>query len=674
MTIEDADLLFDEGKENVYALHRINEGSKINIVFKGNKYFSKAKLLKKLIKNGSHSIDGPLISRWEEIIVSQYREKGFPFIQVTGEVSENEDGKNVTITIEEGKRCFIGDVTFSGNMLVKTKELLKKISLKGALMSKPFSESLLESSLDSVKELYRERGFLEATINKNITFRENDRSADIDILISEGIQTVVENVIIELDMGNKQGEPVFTHDEILQLTGIKKGMPFNLDLLKNASLKLIEAYSKKGYIYASFKAEEKISRDGSAVIIKLRIKEGQQVKRGKVILSGNRYTTDHVILRELTLKENDLFDREKMIQDRQRIYELGLFRGVRYNQINREKKEDLKDLHLEVTEKKAGAVELGLGYATDIGARAFSELSYLNLWGTARSIRVRVETSDIETNALIGYKEPWLFGKQMDGRINLFQQFHDKESYDLKKKGLVLGISKQVSHYVKAALLYEIDWNDYSDVQAGSSQPEGKFRITSIGPLFIKDSRDDLFNPKEGSVHMLRYQLAKKDLGSEVDFQKVTVQTSWNKAMTPKSVGAISLRGGYIDPLGSTTSIPIDKRFFLGGRTTVRGFSQDSIGPKNTLGSAIGGEKMLNFNAEIRMRLIGNFGGLLFYDAGNVWASDETARLSDMRTAAGVGLRYLTPVGPLSLEYGHKLDRKKDESIGEWYFTIGNIF
>ncbi|MBE9504972.1 MAG: BamA/TamA family outer membrane protein, partial [Proteobacteria bacterium] len=345
-----------------------------------------------------------------------------------------------------------------------------------------------------------------------------------------------------------------------------------------------------------------------------------------------------------------------------------------YKQINKEKKEKTKDMHLEVTEKKAGAFEIGLGYATDIGARAFSELSYVNLWGTARSIKLRGEVNDLEKKVLLGYMEPWLLGKQMDGRINLLHQSTDKDSYDLKKDGLILGIDKQLSDFLEVSLQYEIDKNTYSNVQPGTTQAEGESTIASLGPLLIRDSRDDPFNPVKGSVNLLRYELAKEAFASDEEFQKMTAQSSWYKAITENSVGAVSLRGGYIDLLGSTTSIPIDKRFFLGGRTTVRGFRQDSIGPKNALGGAIGGEKMLNFNAEIRMRLIGNLGGLLFYDAGNVWASDETARLSDMRTAAGVGLRYLTPVGPLSLEYGHKLDRKKDESAGEWYFTIGNIF
>lgn len=676
VSVSDADVIFDDGKKKTYALYMITEGAKTDITFRGNSSFSDSQLMKMLKIREESLVNNLLVDGWEEIIKEQYLNKGFPFVQVAGTMTGDNGEKRIVFTIDEGPRYVAGEVTITGNETVSRDDLLKVISLKGRLSSKPFSESEVDSTVEAIRQLYMEKGFADAIIKKNISFREDLKKVDIDFLVLEGVQTVVENVeiAIDSDSADLQESAAFDKDELMKTAGLNRGAPFNKTLEKNASVRLVEAYSKKGYIYATVKSEKRFSQDGRGVEIKFTIEEGEQVRRGKVIISGNRNTKDRIILRELTLKENDLFDREKALHDRHRIHKLGLFRRVRYSEVNKEKKEAVKDMHLEVSEKKAGSVELGLGYATDIGPRAFSELSYLNLWGTARSIRIRGEISPIENKALIGYMEPWLFGKDMDGRINLLHQSKERDSYDLKKDGLILGIDKEVSDYFKVSLQYEIDRSVYSDVQTGTIQDEGASTIASLGPILIRDSREDPFNPDKGSVNILRYELADKGFSSDEEFHKITVQSNWYRAITADIVGAFSIKGGYIDLREPTVSIPIDKRFFLGGRSTVRGFKQDSIGPVNPEGSAIGGEKMLNYNAELRMRLAGNFGGILFYDAGNVWQHSQTVHLSDMRTAIGAGIRYLTPVGPLSLEYGHKLDRKKDESSGEWYFTIGNIF
>ena len=131
----------------------------------------------------------------------------------------------------------------------------------------------------------------------------------------------------------------------------------------------------------------------------------------------------------------------------------------------------------------------------------------------------------------------------------------------------------------------------------------------------------------------------------------------------------------YIEYFGKTDELPVNKRFFLGGRTTVRGYERDQIGPKGEDGTVIGGDLMANFKVELRFPIKGDFGGALFWDAGQVWRSDAASiDLGDLRSAAGFGLRYRTPVGPVSIDVGFKLDRKEGEDLSKWHFTIGNVF
>ena len=200
--------------------------------------------------------------------------------------------------------------------------------------------------------------------------------------------------------------------------------------------------------------------------------------------------------------------------------------------------------------------------------------------------------------------------------------------------------------------------------------------IGTISPIIIRDSRDNPFNPRTGSVNSFKLDYsAGMATASEIEFFRYIFQSSWYIPVSKSIVWGLSARGGWAEAYGETKELPISKRFFLGGRTTVRGFELDSIGPKGSDGSPTGGDAYLNLNTELRFPIYRSFGGLVFVDAGNVWLkSAESVNVTDLRSSAGIGLRYLTPIGPLSLDAGWKLDRESGESAWEWHFTIGNVF
>ena len=664
--ISEPKIIFDKKNRESRANYNIKAGPKIKIIIRGNKHLSYKKIRKLLKLPVGNIIDIEDVKGWEKDTIMNYISEGFPFIKVEGKLETGEDLKKITLHLDEGDRYFVGDIIFSGNKNIEEKILRERMSLTKGFFKRPFSESLLSEDIEKIRDLYIREGFSDPVIEKDVIFRRGTKKADIKIAVSEGLQLLIKDVVFE-------GVKLFNQDELVKISGLTLRGHLAPWVVKKATVRILEAYSKKGHIYTSVSSRESLAGDNNVDLL-FNINEGPQVRRGKVILRGNRFTKDYVITRELTLKEGDLFDLEKILEDRQRVYKLGLFKGVKYEQANEGKREDRKDMVLDVNEKKAGAVELGLGYATDIGVRGSLELSYMNIGGAGRSARVRAEASPIDKSITLGYKEPWLFGRQMDGRVNLIHQKTEKDSYDLDKLGLVLGIDKQITDFLTVSLQYKIDENNYSDVEAGTTQEEGRETITTIGPLIIRDSRDDPFNPRKGSVNIFHYEFAEDNFFSDAEFHKFTAQSSWYKALSRRNTAALSVRAGYISLTGGTSSMPIDKRFFLGGRTTLRGYEHDSVGPENDSGSPIGGEKMFSLNAELRTKAVGNFGTLLFWDAGNVWGEKEGMDSSDIRKSVGAGIRYITPIGPVSLEYGHKIGRRKGESPGEWYFTIGNIF
>jgi outer membrane protein insertion porin family len=163
-------------------------------------------------------------------------------------------------------------------------------------------------------------------------------------------------------------------------------------------------------------------------------------------------------------------------------------------------------------------------------------------------------------------------------------------------------------------------------------------------------------------------------LGSEVDYYKLSGQGSFYLSVFRRSTFVLSGRAGMARAFGRTDEVPIQKRFFLGGRSTVRGFEEETLGAKGVDGTPTGGDMMVNLNTELRVPLRGGLIGAVFADAGSVWFSRDPVNGFDLRETSGLGLRYLTPVGPIGLDYAWKLDRRDGESAAEWHFTIGAVF
>jgi outer membrane protein insertion porin family len=255
--------------------------------------------------------------------------------------------------------------------------------------------------------------------------------------------------------------------------------------------------------------------------------------------------------------------------------------------------------------------------------------------------------------------------------------YQDRPSFSLRAAALIAGINQKFLERSTVTLQYSFSRQDTFDVQPGaviSPEDQGKANIAGLQAFAVLDFRDDPFNPKRGVYLSGGAELASLLLGSQVNYWSLTGQTSYYLPVVRRNSLALSARAGAILPYGDTPEVPIQKRFFAGGRTTVRGFKQDTLGPLGPDGAPIGGNFQLILNAELRVPLQYGFLMAFFVDAGSVWLLNTPPYGFDLRETAGLGLRYITPVGPISVDYGWKLDRRSGESPGEASFSIGAVF
>jgi outer membrane protein insertion porin family len=345
------------------------------------------------------------------------------------------------------------------------------------------------------------------------------------------------------------------------------------------------------------------------------------------------------------------------------------------------RKEYVKDMLLTVEERPAGSFEIGVGYGDLDRARAFVEISHRNVWGVAHYAGLRFEESDILKRSILNYQQPRFFGYDLQGKFALtwsdlkhINSETRETYYETRQTAASYGIEKKLNG-LKTSLTYAFENVENYNVEPGailSTEDVGHVRVSSISPSLVWDFRDDIFNPRRGALYGIVVKQAMHQLGSEADFTKASIQGSWYAPVSPSVVTAFSARGGLAWPHYKTTEIPLHERFYLGGNTTIRGYTQDSVGPIND-GTPTGGSGMAQFNLELRLMPSDGFGFVLFADAGNVW-QEQRIYLDDLRASYGAGIRYGTPVGPLRIDYGQKINRKPGESPGELHFNIGHTF
>jgi len=651
-------------------------GPKLDVVFKGNDVFSSKELLKEVPFLDEEEVTGELLQETADRMKKLYQKKGYYYAQVIGGIEAKGEIVKVVFFIFEGERVVLRKIGFEGISI--SPDIIRAIIPLEE--NKPFDETLLSDSKESIIRFYNALGYIHADvtdIRKDFINRGNE--LNIVFVIHEGYQIKVEEI-------NIIGNSAISTSEIINILHIKKGEPYNEVDIGDDRYRILSIYNQNGYINAYVDVESIIDADKAFITFK--ITENEPFVFGKVIIRGNDKTKAKIIRREFVIKEGDPYNYEAIFKTRQSLYKLGLFTDVSIEPLETAGKEKEKvrtqDVIIDLKEGNPGAVEMGVGYGEYEALRGFLDISYRNLGGYNRQIGLRTELSSIKRRFILNFREPWLFNKPLLP-LNVFLIKEDVRSvnldtkevmYKIDRMSLLIGIDKELTEHLKASLNYEYSFVETTDVKPGvilSREDTGTLGISSVSPSLFYDTRDNPFDPTSGSLKGIVLKFASNAFFSETEFIKAILQGSWYFQIKRGIIFAFGLKGGVAHGLGDTAELPIVERFFLGGRTTVRGYNQDTLGPKGIGDNPTGGNVFALANAELRLSLWKGFGMVIFVDSGNVWERVDKID-SVFRYTTGVGLRYTTPVGPIRIDYGHKLNKEVGESAGEIHFSLGHAF
>lgn len=648
-----------------------DKGIKLNISFEGNNALNTKKLMKEILFFDYNDFNYDLVEETLSRIITLYHENGYPFAQIAPVINISKDEISVTFFIYEGDKYIVEKIDFENTEknLTLNKNLLEEIvSLKRGSLYNP---DLLEQDKNTIDEFYSSLGYIYASV-KEPSIKFEDNKVSIIFHITEGPQIKIS------DIQFKNNTNIST-EELLRIIPLKIDNPYSEVDISDAKRKILDLYYSKGFLNCSVDVKHIISETSASIIFEVR--EGNITYFSKDILIGNEQTNYKVIKREFLHEQDKPLNYNLVLKERHRLYRLGLFEDIETKLSDKE--DNKRDVIYNLKEEKAGSVEFGIGYADYEGLRGFFEISHRNLWGMNRQASFRTELSTLQVRYIFSYYEPWFFRKDTALKSFILYEERDEKNIDtgdiryrVKRRAASIGIEKKLSEVIKSELYYDFSVVKTTDVMPDiilSKEDTGTVIISGLRPGIVYDTRDNPFDPKMGVLAGLSLKFASSILFSESNFLKLSLFANRYQGLSKKITLAVSLRGGLAMGYGSTKDLPLIERFFLGGRTTVRGYEQDMLGPKGVDGNPTGGNVFAMANLEFRTDIGKGFGVVTFLDLGNVWEKIENFDMN-FKYTTGIGLRYNTPVGPLRVDYGHKLNREKGESPGELHFSIGHAF
>jgi outer membrane protein assembly complex protein YaeT len=704
---------YADGDATVNVVLSVDPGPRVEIDFQGDPLSAGDR--DRLVPIArEHSVDEDLLEDSKFGIERHFRERGYCNPRADYQRAESQGVLRVTFTVTRGPQCMVEQAEVTGNTSVTSAELMPLVVTKA---NQPFSDSSVASDALRIQGYYRQRGFSAVKVTSQVERREPKAGSEfvrVRLVIAEGVRSVIDSM-------NFQGNTAIDAQTLQRAIKSASGQPYFDPQIASDADSIALLYLNRGYPEVTVQPAPKAVGDGSKVELGFAIHEGPQILIDHVLIVGNDRTSRETIFREVQLKSGQPLSQQQEDETRTRITSLGLFRRVDISYLQLPGEQNRRDVVITVEEAPVTTISYGGGLEGgkrlvrtldspnaveefQVAPRGFFQISRRNLFGKDRSIDLftRVsfrpngvsatqpqnielpETTDDggygfnEYLARLTYGERRILGTDADLTISGGVEQAVRSSFDFNRRGASATITRRVSRSLAVSGRYGIDNTELLRIKANfAAQPEidrlfPQVRLSSVASSLIRDTRTDPIEPISGSLIGVDGELAARGLGSQVGFFKTFLQGfTYQRIRSSPTVLVFGARVGLATGFARTVTrdgeitivedVPASERFFAGGDTTVRGFTLDRLGTSETIdndGFPTGGHGLIVLNAEARIPLRGGLGAVGFVDGGNVWRTVSEMDFSQMRGAVGFGLRYRSPVGPIRIDLGFKLDRR----------------
>lgn len=612
-----------------------------------------------------------------------YRQDAYYNAEVDYEIVElGGNQAKLQLKIKEGEKLYIRDIKIIGAEALKEKDLKDELALaeRGFFSwvtgSGVLKEELLNRDASALEAFYGNRGFIDAKVGQpEVDFQEDGIA--ITFRVEEGSRYKAGNVAFTGDLltdnatlaGITQMDDLTAEDEF-----------FDKSVLRSDAQALSEYYSDYGFAFAEADTDLNVDKENLTVDITYVMRKRQKVFIRRVEIEGATKTRDNVIRRQLRLADGDAFSGSALRRSNQRLNRLGYFEQANVETVSTPEPDQL-DLKVRVKEKPTGQLSAGVGYSSFSQLFFSGQITENNLFGKGYALSFNGAFSARDSLYNLNFTNPSVYDGKFSAGLDLYRTNEDYEEYDKETTGGRIRIGRGIGEYTRFITGYRFDFNTIDDVDDDAAEEirddEGDRISSAIKTTLRRDSTNRAINPSEGSVNSISAEYAGGILQGDDQFIKFILDTRWFYPLWWDHIFSWHAAAGYVTNNFGSEDVPVFERFQLGGINTVRGYRGGFISPRDAVsGDRIGGNRMFYTNFEYIVPLYEDFGllGVAFFDTGQVWSEGEEVN-TDLLKSVGGGIRWLSPMGPLRIEYGYALDSLPEQgNRGKLEFTVGRPF
>jgi outer membrane protein insertion porin family len=647
-----------------------------DIIFAGNKKLDSNALQEKIdLKLGA--VYNPVdVNRATEKLKEYYEQEGYFEVGITPDVQKLPDGDvSVTFRIAEGRKISIEQIVIEGARGVTPNQIRAALETQERVffvLHGTVQRQLLDEDLDRILQVYADHGYIQARVeSSDIQVDRARASAIIRITVVEGPQFHVGTVDVT-------GTNVLPVEEIRRRILLKPGDVFSRSKLRDSVKGITDVYSTIGR--ASADVDPKVAQDlaGRKISITFEIVEGPEVYVERINITGNTRSEEKILRREIPMAEGDLFTTQKLNRAKQKLTNLNYFDKVNATTAPGASKDKII-VNIDVTEKPTGLFSIGGGYSSSDGLIGTLNLSQRNFLGRGWIVTLSIAGGQKVQNVNAGFTEPWLFDRPFAAGFDAFNNRRIFQDYTVTSLGMDIRIGHPIGEYSRWNAIYRASQDTISNVDPNASvnllDQEGRHLTSLIGGNLQRDTRDSLFETTRGTNASVALDFAGVGFGEQW-FRTTASYSFFHPAWRDHVIG-FRISGGY--SLGwASTPVPLFERFFLGGSNSIRSFQAQQISPVDSSGTKIGGNIEILGNVEYTVPLLFGVRVAAFFDFGNVWGPDISAGtkfdITNLKYAIGAGVRWVSPFGPIRVDYGINPDPGPHDKFGNFNFSVGSAF
>ncbi|MFH1114131.1 MAG: outer membrane protein assembly factor BamA [Pseudomonadota bacterium] len=656
-----------------------------DIEITGNTVFSKDEILDRLLTKRLNVASVEKIRDDIQKIKDMYEKEGYYEPKIEYEIRElSRDEANLVFTISEGVKSYLTEIVLEGRKSIPEADIEKILKVKEKSWfwlldeSGTFTREKLEEDRKRIIAYYLDNGFVKVQVGAPQVGIKDGR-VKVTYPIREGNRFQVRKVDVT-------GDLIVPEEKLKEELQTKPKTWVKRSLIGEDIRALQKLYNNMGYAYVDVNPEQKGNEEHNFIDISYNVTKGDRISVERVDIVGNDRTRDKIIRRSLAINEGDLYSADKFDGTKKNLEGMDYFEAIQIK-TSPGSRPDLMNVTVQIAEKKTGSLAAGLGYSSQDGAMGNVDLKERNLFGMGIVANLKANLSGRKNNYEGSVTYPWLFDYPVTGTVRGYRAIQREARYVREGDGFSVhlgyplyglwsmdtGLGRDSSNVSQFEKVYALSVINYYKRYNTTAQRYLDIAENSVSIGFGRDTRIGSVIPRGGSKISIGSRFS--GFGGDVTFQRYFTEATYYYPLVWKAIFKLRANGSMLQEFGKDP-IPFDRRIVLGGIQSIRGYRGGEIGPRDGFGNIIGGDRAIYANAECLFPIVEsmNLNGVVFVDAGNSWNVEDSPFLDDVKAGAGLGVRWMSPMGPIRLEYGWKINPQKGEEPGAFAFAMGQLF